>query len=46
MKKQGTTRVVTRTRATGYTYPTYYGYYGPTYYSRPNTVVFGLGGWW
>jgi hypothetical protein len=30
--------------------PRYYGYYGPTYYerpySRPPSVVLGIGGWW
>jgi hypothetical protein len=39
-------RTVVRT----YAAPTYYGYYGPTYYerpySRPPGVVFGIGGWW
>ena len=48
VKKKGNTRVVTRTRT--YPAPSYYGYYGPTYYerpySRPATVTFGLGGWW
>jgi hypothetical protein len=33
-----------------YPAPTYYGYYGPTYYerpySRPPSVVLGIGGWW
>jgi hypothetical protein len=39
-------RTVVRT----YSAPTYYGYYGPTYYerpySRPPGVVLGIGGWW
>ena len=42
------TRTVVRTRT--YSAPSYYGYYGPTYYerpySRPATVTFGVGGWW
>jgi hypothetical protein len=33
-----------------YRAPTYYGYYGPTYYNRPYyrpaPLWFGLGGWW
>lgn len=33
-----------------YRAPTYYGYYGPSYYdrpySRPAPLWFGLGGWW
>jgi hypothetical protein len=33
-----------------YSAPTYYGYYGPTYYERPYVrpapVVFSIGGWW
>ena len=39
-------RAVVRT----YPAPTYYGYYGPTYYERPYRrppgVVLGIGGWW
>lgn len=39
-------RAVVRT----YSAPTYYGYYGPTYYerpySRPPGLVLGIGGWW
>ena len=42
------TRTVVRTRT--YPAPSYYGYYGPTYYERPYrrppAVTFGLGGWW
>ena len=50
VRNNGTTtrRTVVRTRT--YAAPSYYGYYGPTYYerpySRPATVTFGLGGWW
>ena len=50
VKKRGNVRSRTVVRTRTYSAPTYYGYYGPTYYerpySRPNTVVFGLGGWW
>jgi hypothetical protein len=39
-------RTVVRT----YPAPSYYGYYGPTYYERPYArpapLVFGFGGWW
>jgi hypothetical protein len=39
-------RTVVRT----YPAPSYYGYYGPTYYerpySRPPSLVLGIGGWW
>jgi hypothetical protein len=39
-------RTVVRT----YPAPTYYGYYGPTYYDRPYhrppSLVLGVGGWW
>lgn len=39
-------RTVVRT----YSAPSYYGYYGPTYYERPYqrppAVVLGFGGWW
>jgi hypothetical protein len=39
-------RTVVRT----YPAPSYYGYYGPTYYERPYRrppgVVLGIGGWW
>jgi hypothetical protein len=49
-KKNGTTRRTTVVRNRTYAAPTYYGYYGPTYYerpySRPATVTFGIGGWW
>lgn len=49
-KKGGAVRSRTVVRTRTYEAPKYYGYYGPTYYerpySRPNTVVFGLGGWW
>jgi len=50
VKNNGTTRRTTVVRTRTYPAPTYYGYYGPTYYerpySRPATVTFGLGGWW
>ena len=50
VKKRGHMRSHTVVRTRTYEAPKYYGYYGPTYYerpySRPNTVVFGLGGWW
>ncbi len=50
VKKKGNVRTRTVVRTRTYDAPKYYGYYGPTYYerpySRPNTVVFGLGGWW
>ena len=50
VKKKGNTRVRTVTRSRTYPAPSYYGYYGPTYYerpySRPATVTLGLGGWW
>ena len=50
VKKNGNTRVKTVTRTRTYAAPTYYGYYGPTYYerpySRPATVTLGIGGWW
>ena len=50
VKRNGKVRSRTVVRTRTYPAPTYYGYYGPTYYerpySRPNTVVFGLGGWW
>ena len=50
VKKKGNVRSRTVVRTRTYDPPKYYGYYGPTYYerpySRPNTVVFGLGGWW
>jgi hypothetical protein len=50
VKKKGAVRSRTVVRTRTYDPPKYYGYYGPTYYerpySRPNTVVFGLGGWW
>jgi hypothetical protein len=45
----GTTVRRTVVRRT-YSAPTYYGYYGPTYYERPYVrpapVVFSVGGWW
>ena len=50
VRKNGNTRVRTTTRSRTYPAPSYYGYYGPTYYerpySRPATVTLGLGGWW
>lgn len=50
VRKNGNTRVRTVTRTRTYAAPTYYGYYGPTYYerpySRPATVTLGIGGWW
>ncbi len=50
VRNNGNTRVRTTTRSRTYPAPTYYGYYGPTYYerpySRPATVTLGLGGWW
>ena len=50
VRKRGKVRSRTVVRTRTYDAPKYYGYYGPTYYerpySRPNTVVFGLGGWW
>jgi hypothetical protein len=52
VRKRGNTtvRTTTRTRARTYAAPSYYGYYGPTYYttpySRPPALVLGFGGWW
>jgi hypothetical protein len=50
VKKKGKVKSRTVVRTRTYPAPKYYGYYGPTYYERPyhrpNTVVFGLGGWW
>ena len=50
VRKRGNTRVRTVTRSRTYPAPSYYGYYGPTYYerpySRPATVTLGIGGWW
>lgn len=49
-KNNGTVRRTTVVRHRTYAAPSYYGYYGPTYYerpySRPATVTFGIGGWW
>jgi hypothetical protein len=48
-RNNGTTVRRTTVRRT-YAAPTYYGYYGPTYYERPYVrpapVVIGIGGWW
>ena len=48
-RNNGTTVRRTTVRRT-YAAPTYYGYYGPTYYERPYVrpapVVFSIGGWW
>jgi hypothetical protein len=42
--------VRSRTVVRRYPAPSYYGYYGPTYYERPYArpapVVFRVGGWW
>jgi hypothetical protein len=50
VRKRGNVRTRTVVRSRTYPAPTYYGYYGPTYYERPYvrppTVTFGLGGWW
>jgi hypothetical protein len=53
VRKRGNTtvRTTTRVRSTRtYPAPSYYGYYGPTYYERPYQrpapVVFSIGGWW
>ena len=50
VRKNGNVRSRTVVRTRTYPAPTYYGYYGPTYYerpySRPATVTLGIGGWW
>ena len=50
VKRNGKVRSRTVVRTRTYPAPTYYGYYGPTYYerpySRPATVTLGIGGWW
>ena len=50
VKKRGNVKTRTVVRSRTYPAPTYYGYYGPTYYerpySRPATVTLGIGGWW
>ena len=50
VKRKGNVRSRTVVRTRTYPAPTYYGYYGPTYYerpySRPATVTLGIGGWW
>jgi hypothetical protein len=50
VRKRGHTRTRTTVRTRTYAAPSYYGYYGPTYYSRPYSrppaVTFGIGGWW
>ena len=50
VKKKGNVRTRTVVRTRTYPAPTYYGYYGRTYYerpySRPATVTLGIGGWW
>ena len=50
VRKRGNTTVRSTTRVRTYPAPTYYGYYGPTYYerpySRPPALVLGFGGWW
>jgi hypothetical protein len=49
-RRHGNTRTRTVVRSRTYAAPSYYGYYGPTYYtrpySRPSTITFGIGGWW
>lgn len=50
VRKNGNVRSRTVVRTRTYEAPKYYGYYGPTYYSRPYSrpapVTFGIGGWW
>ena len=50
VRKKGKVRTRTVVRTRTYAAPTYYGYYGPTYYerpySRPPSVTLGIGGWW
>ena len=50
VRKNGNVRSRTVVRTRTYPAPTYYGYYGPTYYERPYqrpaTVTLGIGGWW
>lgn len=50
VRKRGNVRTRTVVRTRTYSAPSYYGYYGPTYYerpySRPPSVTLGIGGWW